>query len=48
MILYASGTLDTPSLYLGIIAIAVFAAALSFAIDALGPVLVPYKFSDEK
>lgn len=48
MILYASGTLDTPSLYLGIITIAVFAAALSFAIDALGPVLVPYKFSDEK
>jgi NitT/TauT family transport system permease protein len=48
MILYASGTLDTPSLYLGIIAIAIFAAALSFAIDALGPVLVPYKFSDEK
>ncbi|MCK9908456.1 ABC transporter permease [Microbacteriaceae bacterium K1510] len=48
MILYASGTLDTPSLYLGIIAIAIFAAVLSFAIDALGPVLVPYKFSDEK
>jgi len=48
MILYASGTLDTPSLYLGIITIAIFAAALSFAIDALGPVLVPYKFSDEK
>lgn len=48
MILYASGTLDTPSLYLGIITIAIFAAALSFAIDALGPLLVPYKFSDEK
>jgi NitT/TauT family transport system permease protein len=48
MILYASGTLDTPSLYLGIIAIAVFAVCLSFAIDAAGPLLVPYKFSDEK
>jgi NitT/TauT family transport system permease protein len=48
MILYASGTLDTPSLYLGIITIAIFAACLSFAIDAVGPVLVPYRFSDEK
>ena len=48
MILYASGTLDTPTLYLGIITLAVFAAALSFAIDALGPVLVHYRFSDEK
>jgi NitT/TauT family transport system permease protein len=48
MILYASGTLDTPTLYLGIITLALFAAALSFAIDALGPVLVHYRFSDEK
>jgi NitT/TauT family transport system permease protein len=48
MILYASGTLDTPTLYLGIITLAVFAAALSFAIDVLGPVLVHYRFSDEK
>ena len=48
MILYASGTLDTPTLYLGIISLAIFAAALSFAIDALGPVLVHYRFSDEK
>ena len=48
MILYASGTLDTPTLYLGIITLAVFAAALSFAIDALGPVLVHYRFADEK
>jgi NitT/TauT family transport system permease protein len=48
MILYASGTLDTPTLYLGIIALALFAAALSFTIDALGPVLVHYRFSDEK
>ena len=48
MILYASGTLDTPTLYLGIITLAVFAAALSFAIDALGPVLVHYRFYDEK
>jgi NitT/TauT family transport system permease protein len=48
MILYASGTLDTPTLYLGIITLAVFAAALSFAIDALGPVLVRYRFADEK
>ena len=43
-----AGTLDTPTLYLGIITLAVFAAALSFAIDALGPVLVHYRFSDEK
>jgi NitT/TauT family transport system permease protein len=48
MILYASGTLDTPTLYLGIVTLAVFAAVLSFAIDALGPVLVRYRFSDEK
>jgi NitT/TauT family transport system permease protein len=48
MILYASGTLDTPTLYLGIITLALFAAILSFAIDALGPVLVHYRFSDEK
>jgi NitT/TauT family transport system permease protein len=48
MILYASGTLDTPTLYLGIIALAVFAAVLSFAIDALGPVLVHWRFADEK
>jgi NitT/TauT family transport system permease protein len=48
MILYASGTLDTPTLYLGIITLAVFAAILSFTIDALGPVLVHYRFSDEK
>jgi NitT/TauT family transport system permease protein len=48
MILYASGTLDTPTLYLGIITLALFAAVLSFAIDALGPVLVHWRFSDEK
>jgi NitT/TauT family transport system permease protein len=48
MILYASGTLDTPTLYLGIITLALFAGLLSFAIDALGPVLVRYRFFDEK
>jgi NitT/TauT family transport system permease protein len=48
MILYASGTLDTPTLYLGIIILAVFAAALSFAVDALGFVLVHWRFADEK
>lgn len=48
MILYASGTLDTPTLYLGIITLAVFAASLSFAIDAMGPVLVRWRFFDEK
>jgi len=48
MILYASGTLDTPTLYLGIITLGVFAAALSFAVDALGPVLVRWRYSDEK
>lgn len=48
MILYASGTLDTPTLYLGIITLAVFAALLSFAVDALGYVLVHWRFADEK
>ena len=48
MILYASGTLDTPTLYLGIIILAVFAAALSFAVDAMGPLLVHWRFADEK
>ncbi len=48
MILYASGTLDTPTLYLGIIALALFAAVLSFVIDAMGPLLVHWRFADEK
>jgi NitT/TauT family transport system permease protein len=48
MILYASGTLDTPTLYLGIIILAVFAAALSFGVDAMGPLLVHWRFADEK
>jgi NitT/TauT family transport system permease protein len=48
MILYASGTLDTPTLYLGIIVLALFAVALSGAINALGPVLVRWRFADEK
>ena len=48
MILNASGTLDTPTLYLGIIILALFAAGLSLTIDALGPVLIPWRFSDEK
>jgi ABC-type nitrate/sulfonate/bicarbonate transport system permease component len=47
-ILYASGTLDTPTLYFGIIALAVFAAILSFAVDAMGPLLVHWRFADEK
>ncbi len=48
MILYASGTLDTPTLYLGIIALALFAAVLSFTVDAMGPLLVHWRFADEK
>jgi NitT/TauT family transport system permease protein len=48
MILYASGTLDTPTLYLGIIVLAAFAAALSGTVNALGPVLVRWRFADEK
>jgi sulfonate transport system permease protein len=48
MILYASGTLDTPTLYLGIIALALFAAVLSFIVDAMGPLLVRWRFADEK
>ena len=48
MILYASGTLDTPTLYLGIITLALFAAVLSFIVDAMGPLLVHWRFADEK
>jgi NitT/TauT family transport system permease protein len=48
MILYASGTLDTASLYLGIIILALFAVALNLIINALGPVLVRWRFADEK
>jgi NitT/TauT family transport system permease protein len=48
MILYASGTLDTPSLYLGIIILALFAAALNVIINRLGVVLVRWRFADEK
>ena len=48
MILYASGTLDTPTLYFGIIALALFAALLSFTVDAIGPLLVRWRFADEK
>jgi NitT/TauT family transport system permease protein len=48
LILYASGTLDTPTLYLGIILLALFAVALSSAINALGPILVRWRFADEK
>jgi NitT/TauT family transport system permease protein len=48
MILYASGTLDTPTLYLGIIILAVFAAVLSLLMDAAGRILVRWRFADEK
>jgi NitT/TauT family transport system permease protein len=48
MILYASGTLDTPTLYLGIIILAVFAALLSLLMDAAGRILVRWRFADEK
>ena len=48
MILYASGTLDTPTLYLGIIALACSPPILSFAVDAMGPLLVHWRFADEK
>jgi NitT/TauT family transport system permease protein len=48
MILYASGTLDTPSLYLGIIILALFAVALNLIINRLGPILVRWRFADEK
>jgi NitT/TauT family transport system permease protein len=48
MILYASGTLDTASLYLGIIILALFAVALNLIINALGPILVRWRFADEK
>lgn len=48
MILYASGSLDTPALYLGIIVLALFAVALSGTVNALGPILVRWRFADEK
>jgi NitT/TauT family transport system permease protein len=48
MILYASGTLDTPTFYLGIIILAVFAALLSMLMDATGRILVRWRFADEK
>lgn len=48
MILYASGTLDTPTFYLGIIILAVFAAILSVLMDAAGRILVRWRFADEK
>jgi NitT/TauT family transport system permease protein len=48
MILYASGTLDTASLYLGIILLALFAVVLNLIINALGPILVRWRFADEK
>ena len=48
MILYASGTLDTPTLYAGIIILAIFAVLLSLTVDALGPILIHWRFRDEK
>lgn len=48
MILYASGTLDTPSLYLGILILAAFAAALTTGVNILGRVLVRWRFADEQ
>jgi len=48
MILYASGTLDTPSLYLGIAILALFAVVLNASVNALGRILVRWRFADEK
>jgi NitT/TauT family transport system permease protein len=48
MILYASGTLDTPSLYLGILILAAFAAALTTGVNILGRFLVRWRYADEK
>lgn len=48
MIIFASGILDTPSVYLGIFFIALMAAGLNEGINQLGKVLVRWKFYDEK
>jgi NitT/TauT family transport system permease protein len=48
MIFYATGTLDTPTVYLGIIILAVFSLFLQGAVNLLGRFLVRWKFRDEK
>jgi NitT/TauT family transport system permease protein len=48
MILYASGTLDTPSLYLGILILAAFAAAMTTLANLVGRLIVRWRYADEK
>lgn len=48
MIFFATGILDTPTVYLGIIILALFAVSLQGAVNLLGRALVRWKFHDEK
>jgi NitT/TauT family transport system permease protein len=48
MILYASGTLDTPGLYLGILILALFAVAMTTLANLVGRFIVRWRFADEK
>ena len=48
MIFYATGTLDTPTVYLGIIILALFSLVLQGGVNILGRALVRWKFHDEK
>jgi NitT/TauT family transport system permease protein len=48
MIFYATGTLDTPTVYLGIIVLALFSLLLQGGVNVLGRFLVRWKFRDEK
>ena len=48
MIFFATGVLDTPTLYLGIIVLALFSVALQGGVNVLGRALVRWRFHDEK
>ena len=48
MIFFATGTLDTPTVYLGIIILALFSVILQEGVNLLGRALVRWKFYDEK
>lgn len=48
MIFFATGVLDTPTVYLGIIILARLSGALQAGVNLLGRGLVRWKFYDEK
>jgi NitT/TauT family transport system permease protein len=48
MIFYATGTLDTPAVFVGIIVLALFSIVLQGAVNLLGRGLVRWQFHDEK